>query len=102
MKEKTKLLLLFSLMFFAGCSTTKSTASSEDSMMNSWMGSSKAQLLQVWGPPTRVTSDGQEGEILVYDQTASMYGMVLTRSRCFYVNKNGKIYYWMCKGREGY
>ncbi len=71
-------------------------------MMNSWMGATKSQLLSVWGPPDRVTSDGQDGEILVYDKTASMNGLVLTRSRCFYFNKEGKIYYWLCKGRQGY
>ena len=90
--------------------------------MNSWLGSTKAQLIQSWGPPTKVTSDAQGGEILIYDKTVkfpqnpgSVYqgydnsiqytnpeSTTITRSRMFYVDANGKIYHWLCQGRQGY
>lgn len=91
--------------------------------MDSWLGSTKANLIQSWGPPNRTTNDGQGGEILVYEKSANLYqtpgtvytqpynnsiyytqprNNVVTRSRMFYINNKGVIYHWLCQGRQGY
>lgn len=109
------------LLFSSSCKTT-SFAQKEKTMMDSWLGHTKAELLQSWGPPTKTDSDGQGGEILTYDKTVTLgqtpgtvYGNgngginytrpnnnVVTRSRMFYVNQQGKIYHWLAQGRQGY
>jgi len=85
--------------------------------MSSWVGSTKGDLYQSWGPPSRVTDDGQGGEILIYESSVrlaqqpgtitSNYGQInyttpqnngYVRSRMFYVNKEGKIYNWRWQG----
>lgn len=86
--------------------------------MQSWVGSTKAQLYQSWGPPSQITDDGQGGEILIYSQNVNLgqqagqiksngYGgisytnpqqMGYTRTRMFYVDKNGVIYNWKWQG----
>jgi hypothetical protein len=91
---------------------------SPSKLMQSWVGSSKAQLYQSWGPPTRVTEDGQGGEILIYESYVNMGqqpGQVYTnydgsigykspqqrgyaRTRMFYVNRDGVIYSWRWQG----
>jgi len=71
--------------------------------MDSWIGGTKAELIRKWGPPERITSDGSSGEILIYEFPIIFpepYGTII-RSRMFYVNKDGKIYQYMCKGRMG-
>lgn len=81
---------------------TKTFQQKEEETMNSWLNSHKSSLIQAWGPPDRVTSDGLDGEILIYEQTVHFpeFGSV-TRIRMFYVNKIGIIYNWLCKGRQG-
>lgn len=114
--------LLFALcVVVCACTSLDKTASVEREVMDSWKGQTKASLLQVWGAPSKVTSDGQGGEILVFDdptvfpQMGQVYANpvnrsayyttqpnVVTRSRMFYVNKDGIIYSWLCQGRQGY
>jgi len=98
-------------------------AEEEQVTMNSWLGHSKQELILSWGPPTRVTSDYQDGEVLIYDRTVTLPAMpghiqrtpfgsglqytnpmnlTITRSRMFYVNPQGKIYHWRAEGRQGY
>jgi len=36
--------------------------------LDSWVGSSESDLITNWGVPTRVTSDGRDGRILVYER----------------------------------
>lgn len=77
------------------------------------MGHSKQDLIMKWGPPARYTSDGGNGEILVYAKqvylppsSSSFYtpGTVTTSYdqglnyydyTFFYVNTNGNIYHWL-------
>lgn len=121
MKYLIPVLTISILSLFSSCKTT-SFAQKEKTTMDSWLGHSKAELLQSWGPPTKVDSDGQGGEILTYDKSVALtqtpgtvynngYGginytrpqnNVVTRSRMFYVNQQGKIYHWLAQGRQGY
>ncbi|HEY2726381.1 MAG TPA: hypothetical protein VGI61_04355 [Parafilimonas sp.] len=81
--------------------------------MSLWVGKTKAELYQHWGPPNNKTDDGQGGEILIYSSVVNMgqnqgtlynNGNDLTyttpqnrqysRLRMFYVNSKGIIYSW--------
>ena len=86
--------------------------------MESWVGSHKSQLYQSWGPPHRVTEDGQGGEILIYEayvNTGQTPGYIApnsyggyrytaprqngyNKSRMFYVNNRGIVYSWRWRG----
>jgi hypothetical protein len=55
---------LTSLSLLIGCA-------SPASVMNSWMGLQKTQLIGQWGPPQYKESDGSGGEIWIYQQTRS-------------------------------
>jgi hypothetical protein len=84
------------------------------------MGSTKAELIMTWGPPTRISPDGQGGEIYTYDKTVTIgqfpgnayatnngisytnaMPATVTRSRMFYFDSSGKIYHWLSQGRQG-
>jgi hypothetical protein len=108
--KKTILLILLT-SFFIGCA-------GPSKIMSSWVGKTKADLYQSWGPPGRVTDDGQGGEILIYSATVNMGqtpGQVYnngnggvnytapqsnyySKTRMFYVNSNGVIYSWRWQG----
>lgn len=85
-------------------------------VMESWTGSHQAKLIASWGPPSRTTSDGIGGTILIYENYRSRqlpgraYKMGdswfytapkecgYTSSRMFYVNEDGYIYRWRWQG----
>jgi hypothetical protein len=86
--------------------------------MKSYVGHPKSELYLRWGPPTSVTSDGNGGEILIYESYVSQgqipgsaynngYGGVsytapqqrgYTKTRMFYVDKDGIIYTFSWQG----
>jgi len=86
--------------------------------MESWVGYHKSELYQHWGPPSRITEDGQGGEILIYESfvnTGQTPGQIspsnngtyrytspqqngYNRTRMFYVNSEGTIYGWRWQG----
>lgn len=87
-------------------------------VMDSWMGSKAQELILSWGPPTRSTSDGADGTILIYEYDRKM-GQIPGRAvrnsdgsvsytapqsnsyvatRMFWVHANGVIYNWKWKG----
>ena len=86
--------------------------------MDSWLGNHKSELIRSWSPPTYVTSDGNNGGILVYERYVDLgqkpgrayvdyAGNVrytsprqrgYMRTRMFYVDENGKINYWRTQG----
>jgi|GEM_PF-511474 len=64
------------LMFlFSGCYTPSSKKWQEDTTryMNAiceqYIGHYKSELIQKWGPPGSVSSDGKGGEVLIYDDS---------------------------------
>ena len=70
--------------------------------MQSWIGHSKAEIIQSWGPPQGgYTSDGQGGEILLYNSSKTLYipvsGMVVQKDvqdyNQVYCHSDGTIYY---------
>lgn len=67
-----KILFIAILTSLLGCSTTKRVSGNKQQelqeMMDSWIGSSKHDLLLTWGSPVSVSSDGNEGEILTFEE----------------------------------
>jgi hypothetical protein len=98
---KRKLLFFTLILVITSCTSTKKA-------MDSWLGASKQQLFMKWGPPTKTASDGGSGEILVYSTQGYNpgipgYGVAPTAywdNKYFYVNSEGKIYYWMTKREQ--
>jgi len=96
------LLMLLIIPFLSGCSASITRT------MDLWVGHHKSELILSWGPPTRVTSDGKGGEILIYEYEryfGQNPGQVYrdgsytaptpiryTAYRMFYVDKAGYIY----------
>jgi hypothetical protein len=86
-------LVITFLVLCSSCTSTKE-------IMNSWLGATKQQLIQKWGPPNRVTSDGGNGEILIYAKQGYYPGINGQGAFAYwdysymYADVNGKIYYW--------
>ena len=57
-----------SLFGVIGCNTP----SKMKELMSSWMGMNVNDLIAAWGPPTSTMSDGNGGQILIYDQSRTM------------------------------
>jgi hypothetical protein len=70
---------------------------SQQKLMDSWIGSTKQDLILKWGPPEREVSDGGSGEILVYSRSFFNPNANLTQYvyRMMYVDREGKIYHWL-------
>jgi ABC-type uncharacterized transport system auxiliary subunit len=110
---KTILAILLSgilCLSLAGCASTQKATDDEEfkKSMNSWIGVHKKQLILQSGPPSTVASDGDKGEILVYEdlRRVFVYGAYLTvvHKKMFYVNDKGIIYNWRYErsGRQGF
>lgn len=76
--------------------------------MNSWVGSSKNNLLIEWGEPQSVNSDGNGGELLTFTELKRAYFdnfgyITVIHKYIFYINSNNKVYNWRYKkeGRQG-
>jgi len=105
-------LLLATSLGLGGC------ASTINKTMDSWIGHHQSELIQSWGPPTQTAPDGKGGSILIYGSYVDLgqtpgrasvdpYGNVrytapeqrgYSRTRMFYVDQNGIIYYWRWQG----
>jgi hypothetical protein len=70
---------------------------SQRKMMDSWIGSTKQDLILKWGPPERTASDGGTGEILVYSSRFynATLNMTTYQYRLMYADNDGKIYHWL-------
>jgi hypothetical protein len=110
-KIQTIIITIIISLVYIGCT-------SPSKLMQTWIGHTKAELYQSWGPPQSKTDDGQGGEILIYSNYVNMgqqpgqiysnyYGGVsyttpqqrgYSRTRMFYVNKSGTIYNWRWEG----
>lgn len=79
-------LLLF--LFVLSCT-------SEKEVLNSWMGSTKHQVILNWGAPSRTASDGNGGEILVWSNQYSYNYQAFWKHTMMYFNQYGKAYHWV-------
>jgi hypothetical protein len=94
MKKSILILLVAGLM---------TACTSQKEIMNSWIGSTKQELILNWGPPVRTASDGGTGEILVYARQGYFPGYngqgayTYWDYRYMYTDSSGKIYSWMTR-----
>lgn len=114
-------ILFYLFSFFSSCEYMKALANPQEhqnEIMKTWVGDTKQNLYLKWGAPSRVTDDGNGGEIAVFEsyvnsgqQAGRAYenedGSIsytnpqqrgYVRTRMFYIDKNGIIYNWKWKG----
>lgn len=53
--------------FMTSCMMTQDVAVSDQEITDIWKGRTKKEIIYNFGPPTRETSDGADGTILVYE-----------------------------------
>ena len=102
MKKKYFLFLLLTTLFtLNSCSSfldpNKAQTDKTIKMMETWIGSTKQDLLLKWGSPDSITSDGNGGEIVSfyeYDKVM-VYDTLITRryTYSFYIDAQQKIYH---------
>ena len=102
MKKKYFLFLLLTTLFtLNSCSSfldpSKAQTDKTIKMMETWIGSTKQDLLLKWGSPDSITSDGNGGEIVSfyeYDKVM-VYDTLITRryTYSFYIDAQQKIYH---------
>jgi len=88
------LILFLSLMIITGCAAMTWPNSKDREKTESWIGAHKSKLIKTLGPPSRNTSDGKGGEIIIYEKT---FHNLHTQYYDFYVNPKGIIYF-VCLG----
>ena len=111
MQPRTVALVAAVALALSGC------ASAINETMDSWMGHHVSELIQSWGPPTRTTPDGKGGKVYIWEHVidagqrpgrvrvtpgGATYTeperITSTRTRMFYVDRNGRIYSWRWQG----
>jgi hypothetical protein len=90
-------IFLILLLITLSCQSTKT-------IMDSWLGSSKQNLIMTWGPPEKVIENSPNGTILVYVNRVYTEPILISgayvggenywRYKYMYVDNNGKIYHW--------
>lgn len=74
---------------------------STQQVMDSWIGSQKADIIRSWGPPQGgIVSDGNGGEILLYNNERTVFTPVyntvvqknINNYKQVYCDADGKIY----------
>ena len=84
--------------------------------MNSYLGKSKQEVIMAFGVPLQTASDGNNGEILIYNKSGYVpgstgfvtpgangtlnqgqrtYGSYYSRNVSIYVNSQGIVYHWL-------
>jgi len=111
--KKLHITIILSLWILTslGCASTSKN-------MASWVGHHQSELIASWGPPTRISSDGKGGSILIYEEyvnlgqtpgraTVDYWGNITytnpkqqgyIRTRMYYINEEGYIYSWRWQG----
>jgi hypothetical protein len=92
MRIRASLVILITVLLASCVSSREATKKA----MDSWLGSTKQSLILEWGAPNRVTSDGDGGEVLVFERSTynSYYHVTIYAIRMFYVHADGIIYFW--------
>ena len=88
--KKYIVIITAAVLFLISCT-------SEKKVMDSWVGDNKQHLIMTWGPPARITSDGNDGEIYIYSSETYMpyYNITRYNYRMFFLDKEGAIYHWI-------
>jgi len=107
MKKDFLLLCTITALFSCGPSQ-KVFDAKEDALFNKWLKHSKSQLIQTWGQPDSIGTDGKGGEILIYKEgvdyksvmNAKYTGTQYSFRKEMYVNADSLIYYWKAWRRK--
>ena len=89
------------------CYTTQSVPLSSQELSQRYVGKTKQQLIQMMGPPTRETTDGGDGSILVYEANAGSTTKVKTTKVTdnYYITRsnttNQENYSWFYLNSKG-
>jgi hypothetical protein len=94
MKKIKSFLFLFSLSLILMSSNCNKKLQEK---MNSWMGSTKNEVIQSWGLPNNTASDGDGGEVLVFSESSYYQGTTYYRHVLMYFNQEGRAYHWLIK-----
>ncbi len=77
--RKAILIAVLSIVM-VGCTSTKK-------VMNSWLGHSKHDVIMGWGPPSKVSSDGNGGKCLLFSPSIWIHShkawLIITSIACF-------------------
>lgn len=107
MNFKTIIPLVLFLAFMSSCVTTTSQSGYDGlrgyalvnkveeetkKSMQSWVGFHKSDLIQAWGPPTSVSSDGKDGQTFTYLQTGAFSFGNLDMVKNFFIDSKGVVY----------
>lgn len=86
--------------------------------MDSWVGATKHELIMGFGPASRIASDGNGGEILIYSKIRQINRDVLRLSadgtlyneqrvpdvyyqhKMFYLDSRNKVYHWLIESNN--
>ncbi len=82
------------LFMFQSCSAFVYPNKKEKAIFDSYINETKATLIERFGAPTRVLSDGKNGEIVIYENTQFVSGQPCILYKDMYVNSQGIIYKW--------
>lgn len=79
------------------------SCASQKEIMDSWIGSTKHEVIMEWGPPEFFGSDGNGGQIIGYSKTGSggysTTSWIVTQYIYFYL-KEGRVYHWNIRGEK--
>jgi hypothetical protein len=83
-----KLWVMVLLFLILGCPSIKQLTQSE-------IGQPISVVIDRWGPPSRVTSDGSGGKIYIWEKWEDLgYGISRLWSLMFWADSNGIVYHW--------
>lgn len=94
------------LLLIIGVVMCMVSCTSQREIMDSWLNHGKHELVLSWGPPTKIVSDGNKGEIYIYSKhiymQATQYyaGCNYYRYNMMYINFLGKIYSWRIENKN--
>ncbi len=80
-------IFILTSLFLSSCVSTKK-------VMDSYIGATKQDLVRQMGPPARIASDANSGEIYIYESMSMMYNVVRYNHKMFYINSDNTIYSW--------
>ncbi len=70
MKKLTKVIAVFLAVCFlmTSCYTTQNVLLTSQELRDRYIGKTGKEIIQMMGPPTRETTDGDDGAILIYEE----------------------------------
>ena len=99
---------LIAILIISCSSSRKASDAKENALFNQWMGHSKNQLIKEWGQPDSTTSDGKNGQILLYKEhldyasvmNGNYTGTQYSLKKEMFINADSVVYYWKAWRRK--